>query len=232
MSQDVPYKKPTDVLPAMVREQDIETEFQKRLESLKYTPRPDIRDRATLEQNFRQKFEALNHVRLTDSEFARLLDEIITPDVFTAARTLRERNAFDGARLVPAGTLLMLTRGMTLLKDVPICVLRREMSFNQDVKGLCPKDDVDGLFLKWMLTGNKERLLTMVDIAGRGTGKLDTDELKALALIVPKPPEQQSIASCLSSLDALITAETQELEALKTHKRGLMKQLFPTPEDA
>lgn len=44
----------------------------------------------------------------------------------------------------------------------------------------------------------------------------------------PKPPEQQRIASCLSSLDALITAETQKLEALKTHKNGLMQQLFPT----
>lgn len=44
----------------------------------------------------------------------------------------------DGAGLVPSGTLLMLVRGMTLLKDVPICVARREMSFNQDVKALRP----------------------------------------------------------------------------------------------
>jgi type I restriction enzyme, R subunit len=102
MSKDFSYQKPTDSLPAVVREHDIETEFQKKLESLKYTLRPDIRDRASLEQNFRQKFEALNHVRLTDTEFARLLDEIITPDVFTASCTLRERNAFtrdDGTPL-------------------------------------------------------------------------------------------------------------------------------------
>jgi type I restriction enzyme S subunit len=44
-------------------------------------------------------------------------------------------------------------------------------------------------------------------------------------------PEQQRIASCLSSLDALITAETQKLEALKTHKKGLMQQLFPSLEE-
>ena len=137
----------------------------------------------------------------------------------------------DGARLVPPGTLLVLTRGMTLLKDVPICVLRREMSFNQDVKGLRPKDGVDGLFLAWMLTGNKQRLLAMVNVAGHGTGKLDTDELKALELMLPPPAEQQRIASCLSSLDTLITAETQKLEALKTHKKGLMQQLFPFPEE-
>jgi type I restriction enzyme S subunit len=43
----------------------------------------------------------------------------------------------------------------------------------------------------------------------------------------PRPDEQQRIASCLSSLDALITTETQKFEALKTHKKGLMQGLFP-----
>ncbi len=49
---------------------------------------------------------------------------------------------------------------------------------------------------------------------------------------LPLPPlhEQQRIASCLSSLDTLITAETQKLEALKTHKEGLMQQLFPSTD--
>jgi type I site-specific restriction-modification system R (restriction) subunit len=63
---------------------------------------PDIHDRASLEANFREKFEALNRVRLTESEFARLLEEIVTPDVFTAAKTLRQINAFtrdDGTPL-------------------------------------------------------------------------------------------------------------------------------------
>jgi type I restriction enzyme, S subunit len=136
-----------------------------------------------------------------------------------------------GARLVPPGTLLVLTRGMTLLKDVPICVLLREMSFNQDVKGLRPRDGVDGLFLAWMLTGNKQRLLAMVSVAGHGTGKLDTDELKALELVLPPPAEQQRIASCLSSLDALTNAENQKLEAIKTLKKGLMQKLFPFPRE-
>ena len=137
----------------------------------------------------------------------------------------------DGAKLVPAGTLLMLTRGMTLLKDVPICVLRREMSFNQDVKALLPKGHTDGLFVALLLLGNKQRLLRMVDIAGHGTGKLNTDELKALELAAPKPAEQQRIAAFLSSLDAQIAAEAEELAALTTHKQGLMQQLFPSPEE-
>lgn len=83
-------------------ETQIENKLIEKLVSLKYDYRSDIRDRAALEKNFRQKFEALNRVRLTDGEFARLLEEVITPDVFAAARTLREINSFtrdDGTPL-------------------------------------------------------------------------------------------------------------------------------------
>ncbi len=76
-------------------EQEIEHSLIEKLGDLKYTYRPDIRDRAALDKNFREKFEALNRVHLTDSEFHRLLEEIITPDVFAAARHLRERNSFE-----------------------------------------------------------------------------------------------------------------------------------------
>jgi type I restriction enzyme R subunit len=73
----------------------IERDLIAKLADLKYTYRHDIRDRAALEKNFREKFEALNRVHLTDSEFQRLLDQITTPDVFAAAHTLRERNGFE-----------------------------------------------------------------------------------------------------------------------------------------
>ncbi|MBF0244827.1 MAG: type I restriction endonuclease subunit R [Planctomycetes bacterium] len=83
-------------------EQQIEQSFIDKLVELKYEYRADITDRAALERNFREKFESLNRVRLTDTEFAKLLDEIVTPDVFFAARTLRGINAFtrdDGTPL-------------------------------------------------------------------------------------------------------------------------------------
>ena len=102
MASDHPYKKTSDSQAIQVKENDIELEFLLKLEGLKYTLRSDIKDRASLERNFRQKFEALNAVKLTDTEFQRLLDEIITHDVFVASRTLRERSAFrrdDGTDL-------------------------------------------------------------------------------------------------------------------------------------
>jgi len=83
-------------------ENQIELGLIAKLGDLKYTYRPDICDRFTLEANFREQFQQLNRVKLTDEEFARLLEEIVTPDVFTAAQTLRSRNSFireDGTPL-------------------------------------------------------------------------------------------------------------------------------------
>lgn len=77
-----------------LKESAIEHKFIQKLIDLKYTHRPDIHDRKSLEQNFRQKFEQLNRVHLTDSEFERLKLEIIEPDVFSAAKLLRETNTF------------------------------------------------------------------------------------------------------------------------------------------
>ena len=52
----------------------LEDELVAKLSDLKYTYRPDIRDRQALEHNFREHFQSLNRVRLTDAEFQRLLD--------------------------------------------------------------------------------------------------------------------------------------------------------------
>ncbi|WP_396636469.1 type I restriction endonuclease subunit R [Maribacter sp. R77961] len=77
-----------------VQEADIEYGFVGKLQDLKYTYRNDIRDRDALEANFRQKFEALNRVKLTDTEFDKLLTEIVNPDVFKTASRLRKKSAF------------------------------------------------------------------------------------------------------------------------------------------
>ena len=78
----------------MIREKQIEENFINKLIELKYTYRPDICDRTTLEQNFRKKFERLNRVNLSDSEFNRLLEEITDSDVFASSKRLREINTF------------------------------------------------------------------------------------------------------------------------------------------
>ena len=84
-------------------ESQIESSFIRRLTAdLKYVYRDDIHDRQSLERNFREKFQTLNRVHLTDGEFTRLMEEITDSDVFASSKRLRERNTFfreDGTPL-------------------------------------------------------------------------------------------------------------------------------------
>ncbi|RLQ89281.1 type I restriction endonuclease subunit R [Notoacmeibacter ruber] len=85
-----------------ISERRLEDDLISKLKDLKYTYRDDIRDKATLDANFREKFQELNRVKLSDGEFKRLIEDIIKPNVYEAARTLRNREAFirdDGTPL-------------------------------------------------------------------------------------------------------------------------------------
>ena len=63
-----------------------------------------------------------------------------------------------------------------------------------------------------------------------GIPHISAKQINEFSIAFPSDQEQQRIADCLTSLDTLITAATQELETLKTHKKGLMQQLFPSAE--
>lgn len=79
----------------MIKEAQIEESLLAKLTDLKYSYRADIRDRVSLEKNFREKFQTLNRVNLSDAEFARLKDEIINSDVYASSKRLREINTFS-----------------------------------------------------------------------------------------------------------------------------------------
>jgi len=97
-------------MPPPISESVLEQQFIGQLEDLKYAYRNDIRDRAALHANFREKFESLNRVKLTNKEFERLLLQIITPDVFLASQRLRERSTFEREDGTPLHFELVNTR--------------------------------------------------------------------------------------------------------------------------
>jgi type I restriction enzyme S subunit len=78
---------------------------------------------------------------------------------------------------------------------------------------------------------NQEKLLSQ-SAGGAIKNVVGVDQMKAISFMIPSLPEQQKIADCLSSLDNLITAQVQKIEALKQHKKGLMQQLFPQSSEA
>lgn len=71
-----------------------------------------------------------------------------------------------------------------------------------------------------------------LNVAGLSSGstrqRISKENLSNLSFLIPPTiSEQHRLADCLTSLDDLIAAETRKLDTIKTHKKGLMQQLFP-----
>ncbi|EIJ41080.1 restriction endonuclease S subunit [Beggiatoa alba B18LD] len=126
-----------------------------------------------------------------------------------------------GAKIVPKNSVIMSCVGTFGL--VSIC--EQDLVINQQLHAWLPSQIINNYYLLYSLVLHKnqmERMATHTTIA-----YLNKDSCNAIIISFPSLPEQQKIASCLSSLDDLITAQTQKINTLKQHKKGLMQQLFP-----
>ncbi|ENU21750.1 hypothetical protein F993_03672 [Acinetobacter proteolyticus] len=67
--------------------------------------------------------------------------------------------------------------------------------------------------------------------ARAGRYNISIDKFLCINVMQPSPLEQEKIASCLISLDSLIKNQTNYIEQLRRHKKGLLQQLFPVIEE-
>lgn len=133
---------------------------------------------------------------------------------------------FDAANIASENSLLILVRGMTLFKDVPVCLAGRDVAFNQDIKALVVSEELNPLYLMFYLHSQKNRLLELVDSAGHGTGRLDTDLLKSFPVVVPPLPEQTAIASLLSTWVLAIKKAERLIVAKEKRFTSLTQELI------
>lgn len=112
------------------------------------------------------------------------------------------------------------TRGTVAMNMVELCI-------NQSIAAIFPNErSFSSDFLYYNLD-NKYDELRSLSAGGEGRGGLNLQIIKSLRVTLPSLPEQQKIADCLTSLDDLISAQNQKVEALKRYKKGLMQQIFP-----
>lgn len=126
---------------------------------------------------------------------------------------------------------------LMVLSDVPSgqalakCYLAEQdnlYTVNQRVCKLTPRK-INSIFLYYILNRNPY-FLSFDD--GIKQTNLKKEEVLNFAMLHPKSDEeQQKIAECISSIDDLISAQTEKIEALKLHKKGLMQGLFPSLEE-
>lgn len=92
------------------------------------------------------------------------------------------------------------------------------------------KNVVKEYLLQYLCSDCLQKIITS-SITNNAQPKLALERIRNFSIPLPSPEEQQKIANCLSSIDELITAQAQTLEALKDHKKGLMQQLFPAIDE-
>ncbi|MFP5475676.1 MAG: restriction endonuclease subunit S [Gammaproteobacteria bacterium] len=126
------------------------------------------------------------------------------------------------ASVAPENSILVVTRGMALLKDLPISLAMRDVAFNQDIKAIVPTHGLDARFLAYQLQSKKHVVLDMVDTAGHGTGKLDTDLLKSVDLVLPTIQEQRRIAQILGTWDQAIATTERLLSSSRKQWNALL----------
>lgn len=139
-----------------------------------------------------------------------------------SVRTITEIGLqYSSAKLLPVGTLLITTRAT--IGDIGIATI--ECTTNQGFQSLCVSNEEVNVFWYYWINYNKYELIRRA--SGSTFPEIGKTEIVKIKALRPHRLEQQKIADCLSSLDDLITAETERLELLKAHKKGLMQNLFP-----
>ncbi len=128
-------------------------------------------------------------------------------------------------RTVPANSVLVLVRGMTLMRRIPVSLTSRESTFNQDVKAILPSPGVDSEFLAHVLLARQPQLLASVETAGHGTGRLDTRVLCDVEVPVPVLEVQKRVARSLSLLETAADAYARRLAQLKRERTALIRLL-------
>lgn len=150
-------------------------------------------------------------------------------------RRITELGAEHGTRMVSAGTILMVVRGMSLKTEFRLGIAQRHMAFGQDCKALVAGPGIDPEFLAYAIAARSQFILGIVDEAGHGTGRLNSDQLYAVEIGVPPLKEQRAIAEVLGAVDDKIAANTKlsetALSLLEAHFASLGLNRDPAEDE-
>ncbi|MBK9306480.1 MAG: restriction endonuclease subunit S [Nitrospira sp.] len=133
------------------------------------------------------------------------------------------RSAVDesSTRMAPAGTLLILVRGMGLAHGAQIAELLVPCAFNQDIRAIHPESDLIPRYLLFALRDRINSSDNVLSSAAHGTLKIDSDELKSVMIPVPSRGHQQRVVTTIDSL----SEETQRLESIYQQKLAALDEL-------
>ena len=131
----------------------------------------------------------------------------------------------SSAKMVKKGDILIALYGAN---SGEVALSKIDGAINQAI--LCLRHETNNVFVYHYFTHIKNRIISKY-IQG-GQSNLSAKIIKSVNLYFPKTEEQQKIADCLSEIDTIIIEQSNKVEQLKAHKKGLMQGLFPSLEEA
>ncbi len=177
--------------------------------------------------------------KLGDKEISFFVKERIAIEQVTLVNYVSTENIlpnYNGvtvaSKLPPTGSCTRFNTGDILISNIrpylkKVWAANRSGGSSNDVIVVRSKSKIEKIFLALLLCNDDFINYVMKGAKGVKMPRGDVSLMKEYPIAIPKPPEQQKIADCLTSLDELITAEVGKLEAYKAHKKGLMQKLFP-----
>lgn len=148
-----------------------------------------------------------------------------SPWLDNSERKVTPLGAENGTRLVPAGTIVFVVRGMSLISEFRVGLTQREVAFGQDCKALVPHPGIDPVVLLLALRARTREILSLVDTAGHGTGRLGTDRIKKLRVRLPVGETGAAFTETLRSLAQRASAVQCENRTLADLRNTLLPQL-------
>jgi len=148
--------------------------------------------------------------------------------LYSSDLTITNEGLVNGSRIAPVNSILLLTRGSGLFNRIPVCLVKKEMAFNQDVKCLESKDQdvVSNLFLYYWLMGNKHEISAIIETTGIGAGKIDTERLKNIKVKLPPVRTQKALVQFAESIMLKIEVNRRINDNLEQQAQALFKSWF------
>ena len=113
-------------------------------------------------------------------------------------------------KLYPEGTLLMVTRSGILRHTLPVSMLRKPSTVNQDIRTISTFDECSSLWLMQYLKARSKQLLLEYGKTGTTVESIDFAKMKSMPLMLPRLDEQKAVGSLFYQLDNLITLHQRE----------------------
>lgn len=136
----------------------------------------------------------------------------------------------SSAKYIEKPALLFVIRSGILRNTLPVCMVQKPFTINQDLKALIPKDGIELAYIYWICKSEEFTILSTCMKNGTTVESISFDKLKDFKIPIPDIEEQREVVRIL---DDVITKEqhimelaTKNLAQIELLKKSILAKAF------